>query len=722
MEVTNIDDFLNETISDVLNDDNLIKQVSFIQSHLENIDKEINTSFYHNQIINSLYTPSISKSSSPIILIALVTFNQKRGSIIESTFPNESFLLDDSFIASLNPKMSPKDILSDLCNQLCQFCLFDGIHLVDSDKEYFLIQNMSEILYCISSYKQIHTNNIDIEDESENKRNYIQKAICIVSTLPLFEYFITQATVAIDSYFSQKSLKDKTVIGNLYDYLTTRSYCQISDYQLVKSFNLHSVLLFCKEKIFALIKLILLEKRIIVYSKVPGDVCGFIFSLLSCCIPGSTLFNYNNICLCYKELGLPLKIFHQFNLFNPLMSISNINSIQNKRSYLIGITNGIILQMKELRFDCVINLDETTITFAKEVNERIIQMSLRESIFYKQLSNVIYKQDIDPYEDRSAFLNHLWLRKQTVYLKENEDIEKIINNYYLNLFFDISLGIELCHKRLKDFNELIFENLLLNESPTDAKSIEKCLMILLSTYHIDFIAQWIQTSNFSQWHKSIFTNYLSYRSIFYKCINSLCIHYLNEDYYIGTLKEGKYHFKGSYYFNDDDLTYIGEWQNNKRHGVGNITNRDNTYLYDGEWENNKKCGTGYLISNGRKYGGGFYNDLFQGKGELIEKEGKRYQGSFIQGKKTGKGKQVLPNGEEYEGLFEDGSYEGNGILTTKDGIKYIGTFIKGNLDGNVEVQFPNNEIHYVVYQNGRNMNPEIINKSINLNNNNNIKS
>ena len=39
--------------------------------------------------------------------------------------------------------------------------------------------------------------------------------------------------------------------------------------------------MFCKEKIFALIKLVLLEKKIIVYSHVSNNVCSFILSLIS---------------------------------------------------------------------------------------------------------------------------------------------------------------------------------------------------------------------------------------------------------------------------------------------------------------------------------------------------------------------------------------------------------------------------------------------------------
>jgi hypothetical protein len=50
--------------------------------------------------------------------------------------------------------------------------------------------------------------------------------------------------------------------------------------------------MFCKEKLFTLLKLILLEKKIVVYSHSSNNVCSFILSLVSL-IPGNSLFNLN---------------------------------------------------------------------------------------------------------------------------------------------------------------------------------------------------------------------------------------------------------------------------------------------------------------------------------------------------------------------------------------------------------------------------------------------
>ena len=48
---------------------------------------------------------------------------------------------------------------------------------------------------------------------------------------------------------------------------------------------------FCKEDIFNLMKLVLLEKKIIVFSRIPNNATIFVMNLVSL-FPGNILFNY----------------------------------------------------------------------------------------------------------------------------------------------------------------------------------------------------------------------------------------------------------------------------------------------------------------------------------------------------------------------------------------------------------------------------------------------
>ena len=56
--------------------------------------------------------------------------------------------------------------------------------------------------------------------------------------------------------------------------------------------------------------------------------------------------------------------------------------------------------------------------------------------------------------------------------------------------------------------------------------------------------------------------------------------------YVGELKDGYYHGKGTFtYDNDYGDTYVGKRKNNRFHGRGTMTS---SYIYTGEWRNGKK--------------------------------------------------------------------------------------------------------------------------------------
>jgi len=46
-------------------------------------------------------------------------------------------------------------------------------------------------------------------------------------------------------------------------------------------------------------------------------------------------------------------------------------------------------------------------------------------------------------------------------------------------------------------------------------------------------------------------------------------------------------------------------------------------------------------------------------------EGNRYEGDFVDGKRTGKGTFTWANGNKYEGDFVDGKFHGKGTLVSK---------------------------------------------------------
>ena len=185
-----------------------------------------------------------------------------------------------------DPKNLPKDskkfdrdlILDDILNQLTYFCLPDAVHTTNEDSQFFFIQNYQTILYGISCYRQIKTNSLEVDDQ--NTRDCVQKAMCIVSKVPLFAHFHSKLSSTMTAFFNQNTLKDKVILEELYANYESISFKNLNINEIFMSFSLRKLFMFCKEKIFAILKLILLENKIIVYSNKSNNVCSFIISIV----------------------------------------------------------------------------------------------------------------------------------------------------------------------------------------------------------------------------------------------------------------------------------------------------------------------------------------------------------------------------------------------------------------------------------------------------------
>jgi hypothetical protein len=246
--------------------------------------------------VDCYYRPN-DDTENPIVLVAVIGFHHKKGSIVEFFHPSkeEIFKNHQNFF---DPKNLPKDskkfdrdlIFDDILNQLTYFCLPDAVHTTNEDSQFFFIQNYQTILYGISCYRQIKTNSLEVDDQ--NTRDCVQKAMCIVSKVPLFAHFHSKLSSTMTAFFNQNTLKDKIILEELYANYESISFKNLNINEIFMSFSLRKLFMFCKEKIFAILKLILLEKKIIVYSHKSNNVCSFILSIISL-IPGNILFNLN---------------------------------------------------------------------------------------------------------------------------------------------------------------------------------------------------------------------------------------------------------------------------------------------------------------------------------------------------------------------------------------------------------------------------------------------
>lgn len=595
--------------------DTLIHELTTkISTKTTNDKTNINKSFYYNTSPSQL---------EPILLIAVIGFHHKKGSIVEFFYPSREKILSESkILEKLSSNKSADKILDDILNQLTFFCLPDGCHLINEDNQFFLIQNYDIMLYGISCYKQIKT---EIDEEQENTRHCVQKAMCIVSSFPLFGQYFSKLSLTMVAFFNQNTLKDKDIITQLYNNFQSIPNNNLNINEIYLTFSLRKLISFSKEKIWMLIKLILLEKKILIFGHSSGDVCNFIFTLISL-FPGNLLFGFSegksikNYKKCLASYGLPLKIFNDNYKLFPLMTLFEVDEIEAKfKSYLIGTTNQLILKMKKLKIDCIVNIDEKKITCVNEHVEKILKCSKKEKkIVQSLLTNL--KENNFKYESDNWITN---LNINNSNFTGNDDyIRNELKNYFFEFLINLSLSLKISKNAFQEVQKSIdlikiediadsdgetestsdkFKNKILKENE---KITKKTIKKILNDYNIDFIYHWTKTTNFSIWLNEYDPN-LSARAMFVKKSDNVTIEYENGDVYTGSLSLGKKSGNGVYTYSNEKLVYNGQWENDMKNGTGSLTSEDNKYIYDGEWKDDKKNGNGQLVNGAVKYSGSF---------------------------------------------------------------------------------------------------------------------
>ena len=184
--------------------------------------------------------------------------------------------------------------------------------------------------------------------------------------------------------------------------------------------------------------------------------------------------------------------------------------------------------------------------------------------------------------------------------------------------------------------------------------------------------------------------------------------YFHEYYSNGNLKfEGNYlngqrNGKGKEYYKNGRVKFYGEYIDGRRHGSGIKYHYNGDLMFKGEYEyNNRKKGTEYL--NGRvEYEGEYrFEKKWNGKGydrygrimyELKNGEGtvKEYDnytgflifnGEYLNGKKSGKGKEYKNTHLIFKGEYLDGKRNGKGCEFEKSYLKFIGEYVDGVRNG-----------------------------------------
>ena len=170
---------------------------------------------------------------------------------------------------------------------------------------------------------------------------------------------------------------------------------------------------------------------------------------------------------------------------------------------------------------------------------------------------------------------------------------------------------------------------------------------------------------------------------------------------INTFKDMNLILKPPYEFPSKRRIYYGEWKDNEIYGRGVQQWLDGS-RYEGYFIDGKASIKGKLFhSNGDTYEGEWLNNKANGHGIYIHIGGEYYDGDWKDDKQNGKGKETWIDGSSYEGDYISGKRYGYGIFKWPDGSEYEGDYVKGVREGLGKFTWSNGNTFKGVFKKGK---------------------
>lgn len=192
------------------------------------------------------------------------------------------------------------------------------------------------------------------------------------------------------------------------------------------------------------LKAIILEKRVLIYSNKPSAVSNFILSLLAL-LPGGLHFTMDNSAINLVEAGLsdfalPLRIFNNKTQLLLYFTINNFDLFEVLEGYLLGTTNSMIKGHKKAKPDIIINLDQQKIEIFEEKLKKALSLNDKEKEF---INAIIKKVSFNISEDEKKSLRNFELLKSlNPEWEGSEDwIRQEFSKYFKTMLSELALFI-----------------------------------------------------------------------------------------------------------------------------------------------------------------------------------------------------------------------------------------------------------------------------------------
>lgn len=287
--------------------------------------------------------------------------------IVRRHTPTASRKFDTPDRSAISPSVAPDadwGVLPDEWAFLPFMALPDGVHDTRTDVVFF---TLPPDVHCVSCFRQVDA--IDAKTHSASSGNQyeqgvaargsVQKSVVLLCRRPLYGVLADRLVPAVRAYFEQGDFARTDVLASLFHSLNV-SLCRPSlndAATLFHALDLRAVLRRLGPQALAVLKLIMLERRVIIYSQPVHHASNAVVALASI-FPGALdtiapAMNSLDTAPDTVALGLPLALFSQSDRvvlqpYAPLPLVSELIPNHGRRACLIGTSHNVGLLLSSM--------------------------------------------------------------------------------------------------------------------------------------------------------------------------------------------------------------------------------------------------------------------------------------------------------------------------------------------------------------------------------------
>lgn len=211
----------------------------------------------------------MSEQKGPILYVLVIGFHHKKGCQVEYSFPP---LVPES------PNECPPG-----WKYLPTLALPDGAHNYNEDTVYFHLPSLTnprKTVYGISCFRQIPVEKLK-NLTADITRGTVQKSVCVLSEVPLYGHIQVKMALITHAYFDEGDFSKVSLLEDTYHHLNSVIISNDTSLQTFVGLSARDFILQWRHKALLLFKLILLERRVVLYKSPVHPLCSTLLTLLS---------------------------------------------------------------------------------------------------------------------------------------------------------------------------------------------------------------------------------------------------------------------------------------------------------------------------------------------------------------------------------------------------------------------------------------------------------